>query len=59
MPWYVLYFLLVLLFRCLIFMNFFHSVNIAIKQQQYCTEHMIRPQINSDRHKNGGPKGCP
>ena len=34
---------LVLPFRWLIFINVFHAVNIAIKQQQYCNT--IRPQL--------------
>ena len=34
-------------FRWMIFVNFFHAVNIAIKQQQYCNT--VRPQLNCDR----------
>ena len=37
---------LVLPFRWLIFRNFFHEVNIAIKQQQW--RNTVRPHLNSD-----------
>ena len=33
--------------KFVIFMNFFHAVNIAIKQQQYCNT--VRLQLSSDR----------
>ena len=42
-----LFLILVLPSRWLIFRNFFHAVNIAIKQQQYCNK--VRPQLSSDR----------